>query len=142
MIGQVFLAASDRDALAHLDDGPFVGGLPDAVAVGELTPLEFDALQSVLTGAPFADVLESADGGPVGARSDAGPWVSRIRGRLTHALAVVADDRVAPTAARWAGREEVTDVDVDTLAAVLGPLADLARTADRRRGHLYLWNRL
>lgn len=142
MISETFLADSDHDAVAHLDQGPFVDGVTEAVAVGELTSLEFDALQSVLTGASFRDVLESGEGGLVEVASDTGPWVSRIRPRLTEALAGVEQAQIAGIAEGWAQRDEVEDVPARTLAVILAPLADLARTALQRGQHMYLWNRL
>lgn len=142
MISETFLADSDDDAVAHLDQGPFVDGVTEAVAVGELTALEFDALQSVLTGESFRDVLESGEGGLLQVASDTGPWVSRIRPRLTEALAGVEQAQIAGIVARWAQRDEVEDVPARTLAVILAPLADLARTALQRGQHMYLWNTL
>ena len=87
MISEIFVARSDDEAVGYVDDGPSAAGLTDTVGVGELTSLEFDALHSTLTGAPFRDVLESGDGGLVLGRSDTGPWVSRLRPTLTDMLA-------------------------------------------------------
>lgn len=142
MIGEIYLAGSDDEAVTHLDRGPFVDGVTDAVSIGELTSLELDALQSVLTDSPFRDVLESGEGGLLRLRTESGPWVSRVRPRLTGALARVDGARVEQTARRWAERDEVENIPVETLVAVLGPLSDLARTAGDRGAHLYLWNSL
>lgn len=142
VLGEIFPAASDAAAVHHLDLGPFVGGVADAVAVGELTSLEFDALQSVLTGVSARDVLGSGEGGLVRAASDTGPWLSRVRPRLVAALAGVDAAEVDRIADRWARQDEVEDVPAGTLAAVLGPLRELTRTAGDRGWHLYLWNTL
>ena len=142
VISEMFAAGSDSEATGHLDRGPFVDGLAEAVAVGELTSLEFDTLQSVLTGASFREVLESGEGGLVEARSDTGPWVSRVRPRLTQAMAEVNGAHVDQIARRWAARDEVEDISAETLAVILRPLSELARTVDERGLHLYLWNSL
>ena len=142
VIGEVFAAGSDEEATAQLGQGPFVGGVTDAVAVGELTSLEFDALQSVLTGVSFQDVLGSGGGGLVDTRGDTGPWVSRVRPRLVEAMAEVNGAHADQIARRWADRDEVEDVSADTLSVILGPLSDLARAVIARGQHLYLWNSL
>lgn len=142
MISEVFGAGSDDEAVMYLDEGPSAAGIAEVVAAGELTSLELDALQSTLTGASFGDVLESGGGGLVLARGETGPWVSRLRPTLTHALAALDDTRIPEVAARWATHEEVEDLDADTLDALLRPLVVLARLAVERDRRLYIWNRL
>jgi hypothetical protein len=142
MVSEIFGARSDDEAVGYLDEGPSAAGIAEVVPAGELTSLELDALQSTLTGAPFRDVLESAEGGLVLARTETGPWVSRLRPTLTHALAGLGDTAIPGVAARWAEHEELEDADADALDALLRPLVVLARLAVERGHRLYIWNRL
>lgn len=141
MISEIFASESDSEAEQYLGDGPSAGGVGDAVAAGELTSLELDALQSVLTGEAFGEVLGSEGGGVVVTGGDGGPWVSRIRPALVRALTRVDPEDVAGVAHIWSQRDELDDHSQETLEGILPPLVDLARTVGAGRG-LYVWNRL
>ncbi|HSV67803.1 MAG TPA: hypothetical protein VLJ59_18125 [Mycobacteriales bacterium] len=145
MLSEVFVAASDDAARAYLHTGAAVAGVEDVVETTELTSVEIDLLESVLTGRPLRDVVREEGGGVLAYAGDQGPWVMDVHLELTDALVALAGEpgeRVAAAAAAWGKHTELAEADPDDVLALLEELVGLAVTAREQGGELYLWNAL
>ena len=142
MQSEVFVAGSDGEARNYLSGGAAAAGVDAVVETTDLTSMELDLLQSVLTEEPLKHVLRQAGGGVIAYGGDQGPWVEDVRPVLTTALASLPADRFAPVAEAWGKHEELADADPADVRALLEELVALAVTARQRECELYLWNAL
>jgi hypothetical protein len=140
MRSEVFWAESDETAKRYLAGGAAAAGAPDVLETEELTALELDLLQGVLTGQSVKEVLQQRGGGVIAYGGDQGPWVEDIRPVLTTALAGLPADQVAAVAKAWGDHEELAEADPADVRALLEELVSLAGTARDRGVELYLWN--
>src|SRR6266540_3273537 len=93
MLSEVFVAGSDDEAKGYLSDGAAAAGVDAVVETTDLTSMELDLLQSVLTEQPLKHVLREPGGGVIAYGGDQGPWVEDVRPALTAALASLPADR-------------------------------------------------
>jgi hypothetical protein len=142
MRSEVFLAESDEAAKQYLAGGAAAAGAEDVLETEELTSLELDVLQSVLSGHEVKEVLRERGGGVIAYGGDQGPWVEDIRPALTTALAALPADRLDATAKAWGDHEDLADADPADVRATLAELVSLASAARERDVELYLWNAL
>jgi hypothetical protein len=142
MLSEVFVAGSDDEAKAFLSGGAAATGVEAVVETADLTSMELDLLQSVLTDEPLKHVLRQPGGGVIAYGGDQGPWVEDIRPALTTALASLPVDRFGPVAEAWGKHDELADADPADVRALLEELIGLAVTARQRESELYLWNAL
>jgi hypothetical protein len=142
MRSEVFWAESDEAAKRYLAGGAAAAGAPDVLETDELTSLELDVLQSVLSGHEVREVLRERGGGVIAYGGDQGPWVEDIRPALTTALAALPADQLDATAKAWGDHEDLAEADPADVRATLAELVSLATTARERGVELYLWNAL
>lgn len=140
MRSEVFWAESDEAAKRYLAGGAAAAGAPDVLETEELTSLELDLLQSVLTDRHVKEVLQQPGGGVIAYGGDQGPWVEDIRPALTTALAALPADQLGAVATAWGGHEELAEADPADIQALLEELVSLAGTAREQGAELYLWN--
>ncbi|MBI1759275.1 MAG: hypothetical protein HYR62_08635 [Actinobacteria bacterium] len=138
---EVFVAASDDEAKGCLYSGAAAAGVP-AVHASDVTALELDLLQSVLTGEPLKRVLREPGGGILAYGGTEGPWVEGVRPTLAEALAALAPDRVPLVAGAWHAQRELTGIDLPIVERLLTELVSLAVAARDSGGQLYLRNAL
>src|SRR6266540_1006557 len=79
MLSEVFVAGSDDEAKGYLSDGAAAAGVDAVVETTDLTSMELDLLQSVLTEQPLKHVLREPGGGVIAYGGDQGPWVEDVR---------------------------------------------------------------
>ncbi len=142
MLSEVFVAGSDDEAKGYLSDGAAAAGVDAVVETTDLTSMELDLLQSVLTEQPLKHVLREPGGGVIAYGGDQGPWVEDVRPALTAALASLPADRFGTVAKAWGAHEELAEADPADVQALLEELVGLAVTARQRESDLYLWNAL
>jgi hypothetical protein len=71
-----------------------------------------------------------------------GPWLTRLPDALRDALSAASADELRLYATRWLGAVELAHADARAMTALLGDLAELARSAQARGDSLYLWTSL
>jgi hypothetical protein len=142
MQSEVFVAGADDEAKRYLSDGAAAAGVDAVVETTDLTSMELDLLQSVLSDEPLKHVLRQPGGGVIAYGGDQGPWVEDVRPVLTTALASLPVDRFGPVAKAWGAHEELAEADPADVQALLEELVALAVTARQRECELYLWNAL
>jgi hypothetical protein len=142
MQSEVFVAGADDEAKRYLPDGAAAAGVDAVVETTDLTSMELDLLQSVLSEEPLKHVLRQPGGGVIAYGGDQGPWVEDVRPALTTALASLPLDRFGPVAKAWGAHEELAEADPADVQALLEELVALAVTARQRECELYLWNAL
>jgi hypothetical protein len=142
MLSEVFVAGSDDEAKGYLAAGAAAAGVQDVVETSDLTSMELDLLQSVLTDEPLKEVLRERGGGVIAYGGDQGPWVEDVRPALRDALASLPVDRFGAVAKAWGAHEELAEADPADVQAMLEELVALAVTARQGERDLYLWNAL
>ena len=142
MQSEVFVAGSDNEAKNYLSGGAAAAGVDAVVETTDLTSMELDLLQSVLTEEPLKHVLRQPGGGVIAYGGDQGPWVEDVRPVLTAALAALPADRFGRVAEAWGKHEELAEADPADVQALLEELVGLAVAARQRECELYLWNAL
>ncbi|WP_432994147.1 hypothetical protein [Dactylosporangium sp. CA-233914] len=136
-----FAAASDERAAAVLgtSGGPYDAGLalPVVEAKGIDPVVHLGTLEELLTGVPYAEIVEGPRSGHCAGSAEGDDIVLAVTDELQRALAQAPPDGFASVAEAWA--RHVPYADPVFLADFLRELAALARAARERGDRLYCW---
>jgi hypothetical protein len=134
-----FVAASDDEAAAMIEDGP--DGELVVLELKGLDPLRLVDVESLLTGVSFNAICERPQFlRVVAALNNDHKLVLSLNDELRDALARATAEKPAAVAASWAETTGcVEQEDIDALEDLLREFAMLAREARADGAHLYCW---
>ncbi|MFI9485114.1 hypothetical protein ACIG47_01880 [Promicromonospora sp. NPDC052451] len=135
-----FVAASDTEAAAFLDDGVPRHALPDGHVLESkgIEPfVTLATLEEILTGRPYAEISSGVTA--VTFSEDTGAVVVQVRPALLEALTGASESELDGAADAWSRTEELATDDPAPLAAFLDDLAALARIAESEGAGVYCW---